>query len=150
MQYGVIEGLNAERGRLWRTTFHAAGATATSVSSVRSTATCPERTSFARATSRSSLPRRDDDGRYAIADQIAQRAGHADKPVDRQDEDEADRRDRRDGIQRGGEDDDRRAGHPVSCLGGHKGNGEDQEKIGERERRVGRLRDEHGRERQID
>ena len=41
-------------------------------------------------------------------------------------------------------------GHPVSSLGGHKGNGEDQEKIGERERRIGRLGDEHGRERKID
>src|SRR5882757_10614075 len=29
------------------------------------------------------FPCRDDDGRHAVADQVAERAGHADEPVDR-------------------------------------------------------------------
>jgi hypothetical protein len=52
------------------------------------------------------LPGRNDDGGDAVADQIAERARHADEPVDRQHQHEPDRRDARHCIERGGENDD--------------------------------------------
>jgi hypothetical protein len=46
------------------------------------------------------FPRSDDDGGGAVTDEVAERARHSDKPVDRNDKDEADGWDRRNGVQR--------------------------------------------------
>jgi Sodium:dicarboxylate symporter family len=78
------------------------------------------------------FPGGDDDRRDAIADQIAERPRHADKPVDREHEDEADRRDAGDRVEGGGEDYDRRARHAVRPFRGDERDAEDQQQIAER------------------
>ena len=60
-----------------------------------STITSPARTFFRECDVQILLPRADHDGRDAVADQVAQRAGHADEPVDRQHQHQADRGDGR-------------------------------------------------------
>ena len=53
-------------------------------------------------------------------------------------------------VQRRGQDHDRRARHAVRALRGDQRDAEHQQQIAERQRRVGRLRDEHHGERQVD
>ena len=79
-----------------------------------------------------------------------ERARHADEPVDRQHQHEADRRDRRDRLERRRENDDRRPRHAMRALRGQQRDAEHQQDFAERQRRVGRLRDEYDGERQID
>src|SRR6266852_2574208 len=96
------------------------------------------------------LPTRSDDGSHAVADQIAERAGHADEPVHRKHQHETNRRNTRNGIQRGGQDNNRRTGNTMRTLGRDQRYAQHQHQIPEGKRRVGGLGDENDRKRQVD
>ncbi|MNS84899.1 hypothetical protein D3C72_1187430 [compost metagenome] len=96
------------------------------------------------------FPRGDRHGGHAVADQVAQRAGDAHEPVDRQHQHQTDGGNRRNRVQRGGQHHDRRARHAVRALGGDQRDRQDGQQVGHRDRRVGGLRNEHRRQRDVD
>jgi len=96
------------------------------------------------------VPLGNHDGRQAIANQVRQRACARHEPIDADQQRETGDGQRRNRRERRGERDEPAAGDTCGAFRGQEQDGEDAELLRDRQRRVGRLRDEDGRHRHVD